>query len=645
MPRHTQSLAPVLLLLAAAGWLLLGGGGCNPTPGALVNVAWDSNGNGLPDRVTVGDYDHDGVREMDDIQDAIDALSDPGPKLVTVQAGDYVAPVAPELRAGRTHAILELDSNTTFECAGVGATILHAAPLGSTGDYAVLANRDHANGNDAIAIRHCEIDGAAPASYSTGRKLAKSQRMGVYFRRTRNSEVSDSYVHDTVHTGLYTSNSSGDQFLRNVVEDAGAYGGTVTSWRQPCIYLYAFGGGASVSDFRAADNTLRRCGHSGLNTRAEHTDAPGDAIRNLIWERNTVEQTLSHCVSLRGVDGALVRFLTCHLTAGIGLARGYASGYRSAGDDNANSNVTIEDAVVSDVWNGQAGLDVGAFVDGLTLRRVRIDGTRSASGQPLYLDCAWLQRPLRGALLEDVELRGCGKEGMVVSSLTLVAAADETLTLRRLTVADVDQVGPIDSILNAGVHFSGAQQGLLLEDLELSAATGPELRFDGAVSDVTLRRITIDSVDPGWLGAFAEASAPVCTPALEGKWLTTLDGSSGTDCAFSAGTGVTPARCGCLAGAYGPTLFSASPGIELATGVSHASVALEDVTVANARAATGVRVGGALTAFTVDTLLGLDDSAATDLPQRSAIDFEGATGWSVSGVSCVGTQPGVPCVE
>ena len=150
MPQRTSALAPALLVLWACGWIFFGTGGCGVpvgtagcSPFSPVNVALDSDGDGLPDLVTVGDFDGDGVREMDDLQDAVDALTDLGPKVVNVLAGDYVAPAAPALRAGRTHAILELRSHTTLSCAGVGSTVLNAPAPGAGRDYAVVGNDDH----------------------------------------------------------------------------------------------------------------------------------------------------------------------------------------------------------------------------------------------------------------------------------------------------------------------------------------------------------------------------------------------------------------------------------------------------------------------------------------------------------------------
>jgi hypothetical protein len=645
MPRIPRSLLVPPALLWAAAWLGLGSGGCSTMP--TLNVPIDRDGDGMPDHAQVGDFDGDGILEMNDLQDAMDALTDPGPKRIVVVPGVFAAPPNPAARPGRTHALLELRSFTTLECSGTQRTVLRGGPLTTTPaqDYAVVGNDDHAAGNDEVWIQHCQIDGGAPASY-VGTDVAKGQRMGVYFRRTRDSGVSDSWVHDTLHTGLYTSNSQGDRFLRNLVEEAGGWADSAGGWSQPCVYLFAFGGGVQLSNFEARGNTLRRCGNSGLNTRAEHVDAAGDVVRNLLWEDNFVEDARSACASLRGAEGATIRNLTCHRTGPLFLHRGTGSRYRFQGNDNANSNVRVEDVLLSEVSGGQAGLDIGAFVDGLELRRLRVEGIRDASGAPLSHDCALIQRPLRYAVLEDVVLRDCGRAGAVVSSRSGgLLDASETLTFRRWEVADVDQAAPLDTTFQPAIDFVGAHMRLLLEDLVLSGASAPELRFSGSVRTSTLRRVEVDSIDPGWFAAFTESAAPSCTSLLEGRWITNLNGSSATDCSFGAGTGTTPARCGCTGGAWRPIYAPSTPGISFSGGVAHANVLAQDIRVKNARGMTGMRVQGALTAFAVQTIHGADDSLATDVNQRSAIDFDATGSFTVTDASCVGTQAGVPCVE
>lgn len=645
MSRFPRPLLLLPVLLWAAAWLGLGTGGCSTT--SMLNVPIDRDGDGRPDSVHVGDFDGDGALEMDDLQDAMDALTDPGPKRVDVAAGVFSAPANPAARPGRVHALLELRSFTTLTCAGIQHTRLRAGPLTTTPaqDFAVVANDDHEGGNDEVWIRHCRIDGGAPTSYA-GTNVARSQRMGVYFRRTRHSGVSDSWVHDTLHTGLYTSNSHGDRFLRNLVEEAGSWGDTATDWRQPCIYLFAFGGGAQLTGFEARGNVLRRCGNAGLNTRADHSDGAGDVVRDLLWENNSVEYARSACAQLRGVERATVRDLTCHRTGPIALYRGIGSNYRFQGNDNASADVLIEDVLVSEVTGGQAGLDVGAFVDGLTVRRVRVEGTRDATGAALNRDCAWLQRPLRHAVLEDVVLRDCGRAGAVVTSRAGgLGDASELLTFRRWEVRGVDQAAPLDATFQPGIDFVGPHLRLLLEDLVLSGATAPELRFSGGVRTSTLRRVEVDSIDPGWLAAFSESSVPACSPPLEGRWITTLNGTSATDCTFASGTGSTPARCGCTGGAWHPIAWAATPGISFATATVHTNVLAEDIRVMNARGVTGMRVQGTISSFAVRTIHGADDSLATNPNQRSAIDFDASGSFTVTNASCTGTQAGVPCVE
>jgi hypothetical protein len=221
----------------------------------------------------------------------------------------------------------------------------------------------------------------------------------------------------------------------------------------------------------------------------------------------------------------------------------------------------------------------------------------------------------------------------------------ETLTLRRVVVSELDQTNPLDKDRPAGIDFEGPHARLLLEDLKLSGATGPELLFAGALTNSTLRRVEVDSVDPGWLGAFSGAAAPGCSTALEGHWLTRLDATLAGDCSFATGPGGTSTRCGCSGGAWTPITSKALPGIEFADGVTHANVTLERISVKNARGVTGMLVRGALSGFSVRTIRGADDSLATDLDQRSAAEFDAARGFRVTGASCAGTQRGVPCIE
>lgn len=634
--------------------------------GPALNQILDDDGDGLPDRVRVSDFDGDGVLEMDDVQDAVESLTDPGPKRVDVWPGSYQPPASPASRPGRTHALVELPSRTTLACPAGPAFTQLRGPSGTTvaHDFAVIANDDHVLGNEDVVVSGCDIHGGAPDSYDRRSVQSANRRAGVFFRKTLRGIVKGSWVHHTYHTGLYTSNSRGDRFLDNLVSDAGGWGDRAPGHLRlnlPCIYLFAFGGGAAVEDFVARGNHLLRCASAGLNTRAEHTDAPGDVVRNMLWEDNTVEDTgyavgdgpnpspgSSACASVRGVDGAVVRGLRCRSTGPVFLTN-YTSAFRSDGDDNAVSNVLLEDIVVEGA-DTIAGVYVGAYAENLTLRNVRVLGTHSNEGKPIWASCLVFETPLRGARFEDLELRDCGRAGVEErTQLGSGGRPEERLSFLRVLVEGVDAFDPTDSVAVAAFEFQGPHEGLVLEDLEVRRATGPEIWFPKTVTNARLSRVTIESSDPGWLGAFHEAQVPACDASREKRWITTRDGLSASDCSFAPGTqDSTPARCACRSGAW--AYFSpvnVRSGIEFGlSGAASRDVLLEDVAVANARGLPGVRVDGAVQRFDVLGIEGRDDSEATDVPQTSAIRFTGAvTGVVVEDAVCIGTDPAYACVE
>jgi hypothetical protein len=624
----------------------------------------DGDGDGLPDFVRVGDFDGDGVLEMDDVQDAVESLTDPGPKQVRVWPGSYLPPAAPASRPGRSHALVELPSRTTLSCPAGPAFTQLQGPSGTTTahDFAVIANDDTTNGNEDVVVSGCDVHGGAPDSY-LGNGYSVNRRIGVYFRRTVRSRVEGCWVHHTFHSGLYTSNSHGDAFTDNVITDAGGWGNTasfVARTAYPCIYLYSVGGSA-VEDFVARGNRMARCAASGLNTRAEDFDAPGDVLRNLLWEDNEVEDTGfatgdathpapggSACANLRGVDGAVVRDLVCRSTGPIGVSNA-ATAFRSSGNENASSNVLIEDVVV-DGADTIAGLFVGDYTDGVTVRRARVLGTRGNDGQVVDAPCFAFETPLRSAVFEDLELGGCGRAGVYEGSVGGSGGSPAArLRFSRVLVDGVDLFDPTDVAWRPGFWFQGPHEGLVLEDLEVRHATGPEIWFPKTVTHARLSRIAVESSDPGWLGAFHETQVPACDASRDKLWITTRDGLSASDCDFApGGQGSTPARCACRDGAW--TWFSPAnlrSGIEFGlSGAASRDVLLEDVAVANARGLPGVRVDGAVQRFDVLGIQGRDDSEATDLPQTSAIRFTGAvTDVVVEDAVCIGTDPAHACVE
>ena len=145
------------------------------------NDPTDTDGNGHPDHVRVTDWDGDGFLEMSDVQAAVDALTDPGPKEVVIGAGEYAGP---EPRDGH---VLELPSRILLRGDGQEETILRGfGPDDLTSTGAVVSNRNHASGDFDITIRDVEIDGGWATGDATDFGHA---RMGVYFNRCTDCRV------------------------------------------------------------------------------------------------------------------------------------------------------------------------------------------------------------------------------------------------------------------------------------------------------------------------------------------------------------------------------------------------------------------------------------------------------------------------
>ena len=625
--------------------------------GRAGNRPFDADGDGALDTVCVDDFDGDDALEMDDLQDAVEALDDGDRRLVVVLAGVYAPPVDPRARPGRTHALIELPDHAELRCLS-GAVLNGPQGTSAAHDFAVVSNADHVIGNVAVAIVGCEIDGGAPDVYF-GRGFSTHLRIGVFFRRTRDSRVEDSFVHHTYHTGLYTSLSRGDVFRNNLVEDAGGFGNTDTIARtsKPCIYAYATAG-EPVEDFTAAENHLVRCAASGLNTRVNHSNAAREAIRNLVWTDNVIEHTgyavaapglppawNSQCMHLRSVEGALVADNLCRSAGAVRIGPG--DGFRGEGDESASSGIVIERLRVEDA-DATAGIEIGRYVDGLVIRDVEVDGTRADDGSALALPCVRLETPLRDARFERVTLRDCGAEGLYEATTAGSGATQaESLVLRDLTIENSDLADPTGGAVRAGLRLRGAHRGLLIERLVARAATGPEVWFEGPLIDATLEDVVVDGLDPGWDGAFFEASAPLCDATRNQRWITSRDGSAPDDCDFTPGTtGGSVARCACRSGTWQAKPTNADrPGIEFLQGELSSNVDLRDVRVSNARGQPGVRVQGEVSGWSITRLTGTHDSPATDLPQRSALELPSrTTDAALVDVVCIGTDPSAVCI-
>jgi hypothetical protein len=623
-----------------SGWsgLFLGAAlGISAAP-AWANTLLDKDGDGLPDFASVGDWDGDGVREISDIQAAVDALTDPGPKQVDVQPGTFV----PSLTPKGLRALLELPSEILLQCAGPELTVLEG--LSSSVKHlnrSVVSNDDHAGGNQNITIASCQIDGGMPDAYES-RSWTAHGRTGVNFSGVTNGVVTGSFVHHTHHTCLYTKNSTNLRFEDNRLEDCGGYGDLNSLTRKPAIYLFAVGGGITEKVV-AARNRIARTGGPALNTRR---DDATDVIRDVEFIDNVVDNSPApfarrppeKCISIRGVDGIRVVGNECRHTAAVQIS-GSPVYYGEGGDHvEANRDVTIEDLEVTDVETGR-GIMIGSGVDGIELRRVTVART------PLDQTCISWQTPLRGLLLEDVLAQDCGGGGLLQTGPGSGAAADERVRLKRVTVDGTDVIATTDAIRYNGIELQGANHGISLEGLSVRRYSGNGIRLGGSTAPLTessLVDVRVHGLASGYRGRFTVQGLPFCNAGSSGDWAVVTDALAATSC---SGGGRTENRCRCVGGTWTDMPEGASSyGIEVSGAASRdnsfRSLVLDDV-----NGSWGLHLSGAQRDTSITKVSARDSGQLTSLRQLGAIRVDpGATNVIVTDASCTGTAAGNPCV-
>jgi hypothetical protein len=603
------------------------------------NALLDQDGDGLPDFASVGDWDGDAALELTDIQAAIDALTDPGPKWVSVEAGTFLPPAAPT----GLHGLIELPSDIVLDCAGPGLTVLRGLPSTVKNlNFSVLSNDDHVFGNHDITITNCQIDGAMPDAYDS-RGWTAHGRMGVNLTVVTDATVVGNFVHHTHHTCLYTKNSTGIRFEGNTLQDCGGYGDFNSLTRKPAIYLFAVAGGIT-RDVVATGNFILRSGGNALNTRR---DSAIDAIRDVEFSDNLVDNSPApfarrppeKCISIRGTDGILVKGNEC-----VHTASSYVSGSTvyygdPGGYVEANRNVTIEDLTMTDLESDR-GIVVGERVDGLVLRRVTI--ARTPADRPCI---SWVT-PLRGLLLEDVTVSDCGGAGLLQTGTGSGATPAERVRLARVTVNGADVVATADTSYWNAIELQGTNDGLSLVDVTVRRFSLYGLRIGGSTAPLTnstLERVRVDATPSGFLGRFTGQGLPACNAGSEGDWAVVTNALSDASC---SGGGSAENRCRCTGGAW--TDLTNSPGrygIEISSGASRGNI-FRNLYLDNLTDSWGLRLGGGQQDIQVASVVATDQGQVTTLRQRGAVIAEpGATNVVVTNASCRGTAPGSPCVS
>ncbi|HXK25092.1 MAG TPA: hypothetical protein VMS55_20655, partial [Myxococcota bacterium] len=310
--------------------------------------------------VVAGDFNGDGVVNMQDIEDAArslypDALE---AKRIRVTGSDvYGVTDVPDPDTLPRVGLLELDSNTTLECDP--DVVLKGWDETVPGQYGpVIANRDLYAGNRSIHIRGCTIDGGAPQRSFPN---PVGFRAGVYFDGCDDCSVENSTIRNTFHACLYTRHGTQNLSRRNLYENCGSrfLDDSQITQNQPCIYAFAESG-RTTRGVSSVDDVMHGCAAPGFNPRIADTTAH---LSGLEFSGGVVEDTVMPaqgiywgCFTLRTAEGlSVARNITCRRTAGFftDWAGGAAGSYdHIATTHDAQVDGAVFESMKRAVWLG-----------------------------------------------------------------------------------------------------------------------------------------------------------------------------------------------------------------------------------------------------------------------------------------------------
>jgi len=447
---------------------------CPPGP----NLA-DRDGNGAFDYACAGDWNADGACQMEDIQAAVDALTDPGDKLVEVGECSF----EPPLVAHGDHGILELPSHTTLRGQGP-TTVLNGFPTSDlVSIQAVITNADPRSGDTGVHIENLLIDGGWHAGDAT--PIAHHFRMGVFFDACSDCSASGLVVRDTLHSCFYSRDGRNIEFRDSRLERCGNYGGLGETYS--CVYLYA----RAAHEQRFVNVSGIDCdgsGWSALNTRREDATA---ILSDIVFRDNTVRNTAvvdgvaKLCILIRGVARASYLNNLCIDTGGLETLN--AASYYSEGLDAGASTQIEVDGLTIRRTIGRSGMHVQSRTEDFQARNVHVED----AGR----DCLEVTQPQRGFVLEDSTFAGCGLRGIhEFGAFGSGDGPDEGLTFRRLAIQDVGLAARSDA-----VSFAGPMRGLLMEGVSLREVRGRGMVFGGGLEQSSVVGCTIEGAATGGL--------------------------------------------------------------------------------------------------------------------------------------------------
>jgi hypothetical protein len=618
-----------LLLLAGAAYAHPAPWPDSKTAGIASNSASDTDGDGGTDLIYCGDYDSDGTLEMvDDVQGCVDALDDTGPKTLVLLPGNYAAgscDAACETRVANK-GIIQLEEFTTLSC--LPGAVLNGYTA-NTEDIAtsVVTNSGHTSytvdeAQSEVHVVGCEIDGGIPDTFD-GSTYVNQGRAGIQIVGCTDCSASSNYIHDTLHAAIQNAKTTRFVGRDNRTYQTAAYGDTSGTILQATLYTWTQN--ASDTEYTAwEDNRVDRSGGTGIQLRRDTLD---DDINFTTIRGNTVSNgaTGAVCMKLRGATDTLIQSNRC-VNAGAFLMEPTTSRYR---DDTAGTTATralsnvrtnISDFYLKNVSSttGTGGIYLAQFQEDTRLANVTVDATLpSASGNQ---NCIGFTVPQRGLVLEGVRAFRCGMYGLFqIDADASGASAWEELNFNNILIDGCDWSGKTSGGRFNCILLQGAHANLHFSNFTIRAATDAEFQANQSITNSVFENFYVDSVDPGYRGAYTEAQANAITcdaTDYNDTWIVVTDASSASDCTFASGTGATANACFCNGTTWANYSRTVHEAVDFADGtVDHSGVVLRNWVVKNATNNDA----------TVNPYIRLTDGAGYVLENVSCIDDSLAT--------------------
>ena len=559
------------LLLRGLIWMLAIAFGMSIVPPTVAARLVDRDRDGFADFVRVeGDYNSDGRLDADDIQDAINDLTDnDSGRTVELEPFLYGPPLAEDYQG-----LIVLPSNTELRCRGaqivgydevVLSAKLYGTRIITTSSVVNPLNRVRPGSGlpvENVAIYGCQIRYDLPAAYDVT-SWAQLNHFGIYTDKVTNLTVSGNSVSDTIHACAYFRSTTGgyaaaNSFGRNCGNSSNT--SSTVRFRQQALYLFA-SDGIDTNGFVIDRNVSLDAGSSNFTTRAEHVCVGGDdptsrtncvlggvpcagggfcapaAVKNVTFSNNVAKAGRRSCFNLNGLRDATVVGNTCD-GQGISDHGIYSIGVSTGGlcsDENPHqnascrviltantiTNVTSRGISLTTGWEdtlitathvsntGSNGFRINGNFRDLKITNSFFENIGTAAGDDAIVLGG--RQPAKGFEVSGITVDGVPTNG----SLVEVGTAVDGLVLNNIT----------------GRNMSGRQPALRVTATPIAAYVN-DIQVDGGVPTITATEKIFESLvlgshiitnqDPP-----ADTGGVVCPSGV--RWTNAESGGPGSD--------------------------------------------------------------------------------------------------------------------